>query len=333
MYETRFGLRERPFRPGPSVERYYPSTTHERALNELLQAIQNDEGLALLTGDPGTGKTVVCLCLLERICKEHVTAFITHCPQPKRMDLLQAVLYDLSLPYQGQTEEELRLALLDFAIKNYQAGKRTVLIFDEAQHLSPELLEELRLLTNLDGSRGKAIQIVLAADVSILQRLERPEMALFNQRLGVRARLEPLGIHESADYLAHSLRAAASSNRSIISDEAIDILARGARGIPRLLNRATDRALELAGAADADQVDVEAAMEALALLGLGEDEESVTESESANGEEADAMGGAEPQTAAAPAWAGKPKNETKTPDLAKELSRARRLFAAPRRPA
>jgi type II secretory pathway predicted ATPase ExeA len=279
MYETRFGLRGRPFPAYPNTECYYPATTHERALAQLLQAVKNDEGLALLTGEPGTGKTTVCLCLLERIGAEHATAFVTDCHFSQRRDLLQAVLYDLSLPYQGHTEEELRLSLIDISTRNYEAGKRTVLVFDEAQELSSDLLEELRLLGNLDGNLGKAIQVVLAAQPSILEKVDSLELAAFSQRLGVRAHLEALGLHESADYVVHMLRAAGGRSQSIISDEALEILARGARGVPRLLNRVADRALEIASSAGADQVDVEAAMEALVVSGLAEGEENVPDQE------------------------------------------------------
>jgi general secretion pathway protein A len=339
MDETRFGLRERPFQPIPTTESYYPATTHEQALAQLLQAIKVNEGLGLVTGEPGTGKTTICLCLLERIGNEHATAFITHCHFAQRLDLLQAILYDFSLPYRGYSEQELRLSLVEFAIKNYEAGKRTVLILDEAQHLSSDLLEELRLLGNLDGNRGKAIQIVLAAQPSILETLCRPELAVFSQRLAVRARLQPLGVHESADYIVHGLRVAGGDGKSIVSDEALEVLARGGQGIPRLLNRAADKGLELACGAGENQLDVEAAMEALIQLGLAEDERSVADeepclcSDDKPCEDRTTTDEA-PEPPAATSWDEKPKKEASgVRDVTKEATRARRLFAPPRRPA
>jgi type II secretory pathway predicted ATPase ExeA len=338
MYESSFGLRERPFRPIPSTGSYYPATTHEQALAQLLQAIKNDEGLALVTGEPGTGKTTVCLCLLERIGGEHATAFVTHGHFSERVALLQAILHDLLSPYQEHTEEELRLLLIDLAIKNYEAGKRTVLILDEAHHLSADHLEELRLLCNLDGKRGKAIQIVLAAQPLILETFRRPELAAFNQRLAVRAQLEPLGIHESGDYLAHNLRVVGGNGKSIISDEALEVLARAGQGIPRLLNRAADKALELAYAGEESQLDVEAAMEALVQLNLAEDVKGVADEEACLCSEVEPTE-ARTQTEGAPespprnSWNEKAKKETDSRDVAKEASRARRLFAPPRRPA
>jgi general secretion pathway protein A len=335
MYESRFGLRERPFRAVPSTECYYPATTHEQALAQLLQAIKNDEGLLLLTGEPGTGKTTVCLCLLDRVGKEHTCAFVTHGHFAQPKDMLQAILYDLSLPYQNLAEEELRLLLVDSAAKNYEGGKRTILVLDEAQHLSADLLEELRLLSNLDGNRGKAIQIVLAAHPSILETLNRPELATFNQRLAVRAHLEPLGVHEASDYLVHNLRSVSDRAKSIFSDEAIEVLVRGARGIPRLLNRAAQRALELASVSEGNEVDVEAAVEALSLLGLAEELDDGSDPEELLGSDVNQDLEREPAAPSSTAsWNEKTKKEpVGTAEMNKEANRARRLFAPPRRPA
>jgi general secretion pathway protein A len=334
MDETRFGLRELPFRPIPGVDCYYPATTHEQASAQILEAIEADEGLTLLIGEPGTGKTTVCLRLLQQVGEQHTRAFITHGHFATSKDLLQAVLYDIGLAYQDRSEEELRLLLTDLAIKNYEAGKRTILFFDEAQHLTCHLLEELRLMTNLDGNRGKAIQVVLTAQPSVMETLRRPELAAFNQRLAVRARLEPLGVHEASDYLAHHLRAASTPNRAILTDEAMALLARGTHGVPRLLNRAARRALELAATSEANEVDAEAAMEALAVLGLGDTDGGDAEPDGElNLADKDGENGEAIETTP-PGWEQTAKKESAAvSDIAKEVSRARRLFAPPRRPA
>jgi hypothetical protein len=142
------------------------------------------------------------------------------------------------------------------------------LLVDEAQHLTPDLLEELRLLGNLESRQGKAFQVILAAQPAILETLERSELAAVCQRLAVRERLEALGVDEAVDYMLHHLRAAGGRPEKIITEDALPLLARGARGIPRLINRTVSQALKLAADASLDAVDAEVALEALTLLGL-----------------------------------------------------------------
>jgi type II secretory pathway predicted ATPase ExeA len=276
MYETRFGLRQRPFPATPDTACYYPATGHERALGQLRQALDDQQGLALLTGDPGSGKTLIGQCLLERLGRETVSAFLTNSHFRDRTALLQAILFDLSLPFADGTEQELRLRLTDFLLQNYQAGRRAALVVDEAHHLSADLLEELRLLGNLEAGANKALQVILVGQASLLQILRQPELAALNQRLEVRALVVPLGVEEAADYLLHHLRRAGGRPEAIISDEALEVLARNTRGVPRLLNQAARQALVLADAADGSYVDVEAVLEALIALGIEVVEEEET---------------------------------------------------------
>src|SRR5262249_23606747 len=119
MYESHFGLRERPFPPTPDHAFYYPATSHERALARLLQGLTDGEGLLLLTGPPGTGKTFLCHCLLDRLPTGISTAFLTNSHLTDRASLLQAILFDLSLPYQDRSEQDMRLALTDHLLSTY----------------------------------------------------------------------------------------------------------------------------------------------------------------------------------------------------------------------
>jgi type II secretory pathway predicted ATPase ExeA len=332
MYQTHFGLRQWPFRAIPDSECYYPATSHEQALTQLLQAIHDEESLALLTGEPGTGKTLLCHCLLDRLGDKATSAFLTNTHFGNRTGLLQALLYDLSLPYEGRGEQELRLALTDFLLKNYAEGRRTVFVLDEAQHLTPDLLEELRLLSNLEGRQGKAVQVVLLALPAIAEDLRLPELAAFSQRLAVHAQLEPLGLHEAADYVVHHLRAAGGQSERIIADEALGILARATHGVPRLLNRGMHQALTLAYAAEAALVDAEAVLEALTQLGLreGGSRESVESSVNAGEVQVDL---AAEETAAAPTLRAEETDDKQDSPLPRDSGRSRRLFAPPRRPA
>jgi type II secretory pathway predicted ATPase ExeA len=263
-----FGLQGRPFRACPDSGFYYPATTHERALARVLQALQDDEGFCVLTSPPGLGKTLLCHVLVERLGTAVTSALLTNSHIPDRVGLLQAILFDLSLPYEGKKEQELRLALTDFLLTRYSANQRTVLLVDEAHHLTPDMLEELRLLGNLEGAAGKALQVVLAGLPELLELVNQPVLVGFRQRLAVRVQLEPLGLHEAADYLVHQVRRAGGRCETLFADEAVEVLARATQGIPRLLNQAAYQALSLAYGVGATQVDVEAALEALAMLGL-----------------------------------------------------------------
>jgi len=268
MTEAPFGLARRAFPASPDLACYYPATGHEQALEQLLSGLRDGEGALLLVGPPGSGKTMLCHALIDRLGDTAEVAFLTHTRLRDRAGLLQALLFDLGLPHQGRGEQEMRLELVDHLLKRYAAGKRTVLILDEAQHLGVDLLEELRLLGNLEGRAGAAVQVVLVGQTELLQTLARPELASLRQRLAVRAVLAPLGVEEAADYLLHHVRAAGGRAELLITSEALELLARGTGGVPRLLNQAGHLALRLASGGGAESVDVEAAVEALAALGL-----------------------------------------------------------------
>jgi general secretion pathway protein A len=268
MYNSHFGLRQRPFPATPDPARYYPATSHERALARLLHGLADGEGLLVLTGPPGSGKTLLCHCLLERLGSEVATAFLTNSHVTDRAGLFQAILYDLSLSYEGRSEQEMRLILTDHLLKSFAAGKRTVLLIDEAQHLTVDLLEELRLLGNLEARTGKAVQVVLVGQPSLLETLRAPELTGLRQRLAVRAELQPLALQEAADYLLHHVRVAGGKPERVFADEALEIIAQQGKGVPRLLNQAAHQALLLASDAGAAEVDAEVALEALDMLGL-----------------------------------------------------------------
>jgi MSHA biogenesis protein MshM len=268
VYDKRYGLARRPFPATPDSDRYYPATGHETAIAALLAAIADDEGIVLVTGAPGTGKTLLAQVLLDRLAQPSATALLTNSHVADRSALLQAILYDLALPHADRGEQVLRLRLTEQLLKNCSAGQRTLLVVDEAQHLSADLLEELRLLTNLEGAGRKALQVALVGQPAILEALAQPALDVLQQRLAVRCRIEPLGTEEAADYLHHHVRQAGGDPERVFDESAIEVLVRGTGGVPRRLNQAAHQALVLADAAQLNRVDAEAALEALHLLGL-----------------------------------------------------------------
>lgn len=268
MYDTRFGLRRRPFRPTPDTDSYFPARTHEDARHRLRRALSDDEGIALLTGEPGTGKTLVARKLLEDLDEDVRVVLLTNSHVSRKGDLLQAILFDLGLPYQGLTEQVARLAVTESCLDFYREGGKTLVVVDEAHHLAADVLEELRLLSNLEGNDGKAVQVLLVALPVIEETLGEPGLGALRQRLTVRARLEPLDEEESADYLRNQVTAAGGESDKLFGEDVLDILAHAGQGIPRILNQASHAAFVLADEAGQKHVDAEAAVEAVTRLGL-----------------------------------------------------------------
>jgi type II secretory pathway predicted ATPase ExeA len=268
MYDTRFGLRRRPFRPTPDTDAYFPAATHEAALHQLRRALDDDESLVLLTGEPGMGKTLVARRLLEGLDEPVRCVLLTNSHVARKGDLLQAILFDLGLPYQGLTEQVARLAVTESCLEHYREGGKTLIVVDEAHHLSADLLEELRLLSNLEGKDGKAVQVVLTALPEIETAIDESPLNALRQRLTVRAKLEPLDTNESAEYLRHQITCAGGKPEKLFGEDVLDILAHAGGGIPRVLNQASHSAFILADEAGQNCVDAEAAVEAVTRLGL-----------------------------------------------------------------
>lgn len=269
---TRFGLKRRPFPPTPDTSFYYPATLHEAALAALARGLSDDESFELLTGDAGMGKTLLGYTLLERMGANVANAFLTNSHFADRSALLQAILYDLGLPYDDGTEQTLRLRLTDHLLKTCAADRRTILIIDEAHHLDADLLEELRLLANLEAGGGKALQVVLLAQPCLLATLAQPGLESLQQRCTVRASLGALQVEEAYDYMLHHLRLAGGKPEKIFDEAALEAIARGTHGIPRCLNQAAHQALVLADEGELANVDAEAALEALTMIGMAPSE-------------------------------------------------------------
>lgn len=268
MVIDHFGLRLRPFATTPDTDAYYPASTHEQAIRALQSALDDEEGICILSGLPGTGKTLVCNRLLEGLGDQYRSIHITNTLLSRRSDLLQAALFDLGLPYEDLGEQQMRLALVASCLDHFADGGRTVVFVDEAHHLTPPLLEELRLLSNLEGKEGKAVQVVLLGLPALEDHLNDPALAALKQRITVRPRLQPLDLEESVDYLMHQVRRAGGRPEKLFGEDVLDILTHAAQGIPRLLNQTASTAMALAADVGNDHVDAEAAVEAVTQLGL-----------------------------------------------------------------
>lgn len=273
MNGSHFGMVRRPFRPAVDTASYFPAAAHEAAIAALAAAFARHESIVLLDGPTGVGKSLVARKWLESLPAEVPRAVVPNAHAAKPADLLQAILFDLGQPYEKLSEQELRLAVTGQLLD--AAGEfPTVLLIDEAQHLGPAALEELRLLGNVETRGGSAAFALLVAQPSLRDALARPAYETLAQRIGVRCAIEPFTPEESADYLRHQVRAAGGNPARVYDDSAVSLLAGACGGVARLLNQAAGLAVELAAGGEAELVDSEAAIEALSRLGLEAAEES-----------------------------------------------------------
>jgi general secretion pathway protein A len=236
MYKEFFGLRANPFNVNPDP-RYLFLTRHtEEALACLTYGIQSRKGFVLLTGEVGTGKTTLINKLLEWLRLQQVaTAFIfnSRLNVPQFLDYMMA---DFGIPTESKLKSQILLRLYNWLLDRYRAGETAVLIIDEAQNLSDEVLEEIRMLTNLETFTEKLLQIVLVGQPELEQKLKQPQLRQLRQRLTLRAKTHPLTLEETKAYVQQRLRIAGSNGQQIFEPEALTAIHRYASGIPRVIN-------------------------------------------------------------------------------------------------
>jgi len=263
---SQFGLKFRPFATGPDPAGYFPAPDHEDTLAALTLALRENEPYVALVGEPGLGKTLLAHLAVKQLGDNGSVAFVTNCLFERRADLFQAILHDFAQPFAGLSEQELRLALTDYVLQHHLEGRRTLVVLDEAHLLTTGLLEEVRLLGNLETPAGRAVQVVLVGQPELMESLHRPELAVLSHRLSVRLCVMPFGLRDSAEYIAFQVSRAGGDPAAVMTDEAMEVLARGCRGVPRLLNQAAAATIALAAKAEQDTADAETATEALAAL-------------------------------------------------------------------
>ena len=236
MYKEFYGLRANPFNVNPDP-RYLFLTRHtEEALACLTYGIQSRKGFVLLTGEVGTGKTTLINKLLEWLRLQQVaTAFIFNSRMnvPQFLDYMMA---DFGIQHDSRAKSQILLRLYNWLLDRYRAGETAVLIVDEAQNLSDEVLEEIRMLTNLETFTEKLLQIVLVGQPELEQKLKQPQLRQLRQRLTLRAKTHALTLDETRAYVQQRLRIAGSNGQQIFEPEAVATIHRHAMGIPRVIN-------------------------------------------------------------------------------------------------
>ncbi|AYA63561.1 ExeA family protein [Alteromonas sp. RKMC-009] len=245
MYLNYFGLTDNPFSIAPNPDYLYMSPRHKEALAHLTFGLRESGGFVMLTGEVGTGKTTVSRKLLQQLPDNTQVAMILN-PTLSALELLATVCDELGIPYDVDKASLKYFTdrILAKLADNHQAGMNTVLMIDEAQHLMPEVLEQLRLLTNLETNREKLLKVVLIGQPELQQLLKRNELRQLAQRITARYHLLPLTAPEVSSYVAHRL-SVAKGDVSIFSPSTIKAIHQITGGIPRVINLLCDRALTL----------------------------------------------------------------------------------------
>lgn len=253
MYESSFGLTEAPFSISPDPRYLYMSRRHQEAMAHLRYGIQESGGFVQLTGEVGTGKTTICRSMLEQLPDNVDVALILN-PQISHNELLAALCDEIGVSYpESATPKQLLDLLNERLIENFAQGRRTVLVIDEAQMLTREVLEEIRILTNLETTRQKLLQIILIGQPELSATLSRQDLRQLAQRITARYHLEPLMKDETAEYIKYRL-GVAGCNRQVFSSAALRRVFKLSHGVPRLINVICDRALLGAYSTDNEKV-------------------------------------------------------------------------------
>jgi general secretion pathway protein A len=269
MYKRFYGLTRNPFELSPDPYFYYPTPLHNEAFATLNYCVVRRKGFVVVTGEVGTGKTLLMRCLLDALNRNQIASALVNNPRLSVSEFLAYLLNDLRLPITG-TKGEMLSQLNDYLLLRSQRGTTTVLIVDEAHLLSWELLEEMRLLTNFETSQHKLLQIVLVGQPELDRKIDSDELRQLKQRIAMRCRLEPLGLKELRGYIRRRLeRAGATSHGvTIFSDEAIETIHRLCCGIPRLANTLCENSLISGYGRQAKQVTPDIVREVAADLRL-----------------------------------------------------------------
>ena len=251
MHEEYYGFTEKPFSLTPDPKYLYKSESHANAFDLLQYAIRRREGFVVVTGDIGTGKTTLCRAILEQLDRKTFTALVLN-PFLSEEDLLRLILQDFGVVSReeikrgrlaGVSKQELIDTLNEFLLSLLPLGAGALLIIDEAQNLPRQVLEQIRILSNLETNKEKLLQIVLVGQLNLKDLLRSPELRQLDQRVSIRYELKPMTREETSAYIAHRLTIAGGGSVVSFAPKALDLVHKYTGGIPRLINLVCDRAL------------------------------------------------------------------------------------------
>jgi len=244
MYKHFYNLERNPFEITPDPSFLFATKKHNEALATLYYGVKRRRGFVVMTGEVGTGKTLLVRCLLQILSRANVAYAYVFNPRLSPMEFLQYIAGDFRLPTAGKSKSELLLDLSSYVIARFQKGLTTVLVVDEAHHLSIDVLEEVRLLTNLETPREKLLQILLVGQQELDEKLDSTDLRQLKQRIALRSHLGSLDLDETRGYVYRRLQLAGNTNPSeLFPRETILELHQQSRGFPRLINTVCENAL------------------------------------------------------------------------------------------
>jgi len=245
VYLDYYGLSEPPFDITPNPRFLFYGAKHREAFNHLLYGIRERKGFVQMTGEVGAGKTTLCRAMLEQLDRHYATALILN-PVMSADELVKAIALEFGLPVHGLDRLDTLSVINNFLLHQVEHSKETVLIIDEAQDLTDDLLEQVRLLSNLETDNRKLLQIILFGQPELRERLNNPRLRQLRQRITVRYHLPPLNRQEVTEYVRHRLHVSGGNGTPYFTRPALRRVYRYSHGIPRLVNAVCDKAL-LAG--------------------------------------------------------------------------------------
>lgn len=254
MYREYYGLLRSPFEMTPDPAFLYLGETHREGLAMLQYAVESRKGFVMLTGEVGTGKTTLLHSLLSQLDAATASAFIFN-PKLKPIDFLKVMFDEFGIEEECRTKGEYLMALNRYLIQRLEADEPTLLIVDEAQNLAPEMLEEVRLLSNLETPSSKLLQIMLVGQPELKEMLARPELRQLRQRIVLRYHLRPFSSGETASYIDERLRLAGYTGKALFDKGALRAVHGFTGGVPRLVNVLCDGALLLGYSRDLARID------------------------------------------------------------------------------
>jgi general secretion pathway protein A len=243
MYNAFFGFTESPFNLSPDPAFFFRSQQHEEALANLVYGVQARKGFIVLAGEVGTGKTTMLECLRDYLESQYIEFAFLFNSRINSEQFFEMIAYDLNLPCQRTSKTEVLFALNQLLVEQSQDGRTVVLIVDEAHNLEWEVLEEIRLLGNLENRNGKLLQIILAGQPELDRKLDAPNLRQLKQRIVLRCNLQPFTLQDSVDYIQSRLAKAGMREQTVFPEEVLSEIHLRSQGTPRLINAICDNLL------------------------------------------------------------------------------------------